>query len=194
MRLEVHPDKTNSDGQCEEIIDYILSFTFRMAIDSNNRKILQDECRKILFYFLGFKSDEEKNIQITRVSPTKQWNKIDLIVDVEFLRNNIVENHCILIETKYYSKLKNNLGEYEKYAKDFKYPIEQERPRIMHYWVFHCRSNQDASEYTAHLPMNYGIVNKQFFENRIVSETESEIFNEFWINNWQTNSFEEIPL
>lgn len=191
MRLEVHPDKAG-EGQCEAIIDYVLSYTFRMAVDSNNREKLLVECRKILFYFLQISLDNCQNIHIIRVSPTKQWNKIDLIVDVELSYNNIQENHCILIETKYFGKLDNDLVKYTNLVKDFKFPIKSNEVRKMHYWVFHCRSDKDATEYKNHLPSNFNIVNKQFFERRGISETESEIFNEFWINEWQTNSFEDL--
>ena len=42
------------------------------------------------------------------------------------------------------------------------------------------------------LPRDFQIVNKQQFEQSGITETESEIFNEFWIHDWQTNSFEEL--
>lgn len=190
MRLEVHPE-SNNEGKCEEIIDYILSFTFHMASDSNMRHKLRNECRRILLFFLEIDTDNSK-ISITRVSPTKQWKRIDLIVDVELIKNGIVENHCILIETKYFSKLENNLSEYLDKATKFKFPVKPEKKRDMHYWVFHCRSDNDAIDYKNVLPDSFSIINKQFFESNGINETESEIFNEFWINNWQTNSFEEI--
>ena len=146
MRLEHHPDN-GEGGKCEEVIDYLLSFTLRMAMDNNKRELLRRECRKILFYFLGLNSEVGDNLHVIRVSPTKQWEKIDLIVDVELLRNNYVEYHCILIETKYFSKLDNDLIGYIQTVKDFHYPISPNHKRIMHYWVFHCRCEKDEANY-----------------------------------------------
>ena len=75
MRLECHPDK-GEGGKCEEIIDYILSYTFRMAISRNTRNLLKEECKKILCHFLELNIDDYKTINVLRVSPTKQWEKL----------------------------------------------------------------------------------------------------------------------
>lgn len=190
MRLGCHPDKGDG-GACEEMINYLISYTFRMAISKNPRKLLRAECKKILCFFLGINIEDNKTLNIIRVSPTKQWNKIDLIVDIVLQKNDKLEYHALMIEIKYFSSLKNDLTEYTLKSKQFNFYKDSEEKRIWHYWLFHCRSEEDTKDYIDHLPCNFRIVNKQYFENIGISKTESEIFNEFWINNWVTNSFEE---
>lgn len=184
-------DSTENDGHAEPIMDYIISWCLRWAMQdyANTKSILYNYCKRMLCILL--KENNVDTISFTDVKTWKQYYKIDLWVEAILLKNNIEEKHAILIENKYYTPLhltKDDDGQYknqlEVYRKKFdKYYKEQSKDWETHYALITCidRNDEKFSQYEE--AYNYGYEIYSFYEllDGHSEETESDIFNEFWL-------------
>ena len=85
-------DSTETDGNKETMMDYIISWTLRHAADEFKEEapILWEYCRAIFGKLVG--EDLKKDTTLSEICVYKQEEDIDLWV--EFVLNN--ENHAIL--------------------------------------------------------------------------------------------------
>jgi hypothetical protein len=183
-------DDSEKDGHAETVMDYVFSWCFRMAQDvySQQKPILWSQCKDILCRVLGETSD----VEILDVKVWKQEENIDLWVEVELRKNGNNEHHAILIENKYYSKLrqvKDTDGEYRNqlivYKKKFdKYYSEQSIPSHKHYVLITCIERDEENkfiEYSRAKDFGYRIITFYEMLGNCTQETESDIYNEFWL-------------
>ena len=169
------------DGAKEVIMDYVVSWTLRRAQNSCavEKPILYNYCRR----FLGLLLNQTiKDDDIVTVETWKQDNYIDLWVHVSI--NGI--SHDILIEDKYYSNLHDDqLTRYKEYFDKW---LEENRKESMpHYYILSCMDSYDKKVSQYKVPDFKLICWDQMLEamgcnNADCEPSESDIFNEFWIN------------
>lgn len=183
-------DDSEKDGHAETMMDYVFSWCFRMAQDvySTQKPILWSQCKDILCRVLGETSD----VEILNVKVWKQEENIDLWVEVELRKNGKIEHHAILIENKYYSRLrqvKDTDGEFRNqlivYKKKFdKYYSEQSIAWSKHYVLITCIERDEENKFIEYSPaeeFGYRIITFYEMLGDCAQETESDIYNEFWL-------------
>lgn len=183
-------DDSEKDGHAEPVMDYVFSWCFRMAQDvySKQKPILWSQCKDILCRLLGESSD----VEILDVKVWKQEEYIDLWVEVELRKNGKIEHHAILIENKYYSKLKqakDTDGEFRNqlivYKKKFdSYYFGQPIAWHKHYLLITCIERDEDNKFIEYSPaeeFGYRIITFYEMLGDCTKETESDIYNEFWL-------------
>ena len=184
-------DSTETDGNKETMMDYIISWTLRHAADDfkDRNPILWSYCRKILGKIIGKESINDTD-HLSEVCVYKQEEKIDLWV--EFKLNN--KNHAILIENKYYGALrffkdkegheKNQLDIYKHKFDDY---YKKEPSYDKHYCLISCIKREDSkfnSYYDAAKVLGFKLFSLKELVDGIEEPSESDIFNEFWLEDW----------
>lgn len=184
-------DSSYKDGHAETIMDYVISWCLRRAqsICKTEKPILYSKCRFMLSKLLDLDILNIESVEFKRVEVWKQWENIDLFVEVDALINNIEKRYAILIEDKYYSKLRYSRdtdGKYrnqlEVYKKKFEnYYKEQNEMRELKYALITCIEREDTKFQQYNIANKFGFNVFSFYE-LLEDEirTESEIFNEFW--------------
>lgn len=186
-------DNSEKDGHAEIIMDYVLSWCLRVAASDYCKKskpILYRYCRVMLLKLL--KKEEHDKFNIEEVKVWKQWERIDLCVEVKLKEDEDENTHVILIENKYYTHTHNTKdadGEYrnqlEVYKKVFDNYYDQKNivKENRHYIVITClekKDFEDVEKYGYELLNFYDLLDNQ----SNYEPTESDIFNEFWIEEW----------
>ena len=182
-------DDSCKDGHVETIMDYVLSWCFRCTnyrYVKEHQPILYRYCMYMLFKLLGKELDLNYTV-VDRISVKKQQQKIDLWVEVDLKRNNKIEEHAILIENKYYSPIRDHQLETYKPIFDEFYA---DKPNVhLHYAAITCLYHEDTHYSTfARKAKENGFkdyfIYDLFDESLNGQESESEIFNEFFIREW----------
>ena len=169
-------DSSYGDCQKETMLDFILSWTLRRASSAyaNEKTILYNYCREILFRLL--------NIEVCSVETWKQWEHIDLHTNIELSINGKPEWHAILIENKIYTpthddQLKRYRQIFDEAYKDGNF--------CLHYVLITC--HESPSEQLRHDCSENGFICfpiLDLFPNDRGKDSESDIFNEFWLREW----------
>lgn len=182
-------DDSEKDGHAEAVMDYVFSWCFRYSLDIyvEQKPILSSQCKKILCRILELPSD----IEIIEVKVWKQECNIDLWIEVIINHHGIIERHAGLIENKYYSKLQNAKdvdGEYRSQLIVYKTKFDdfyrnQNDEWIKHYILITCieRDEDKFLQYLPALEMGYSIFTFYEMLGDCTMETESDIYNEFWL-------------
>ena len=104
-------DNSEGDFGKEAMLDYQLSYLLRLA-DSNNRGAGDEISRRTIMKLLGKTTHlnqwgdvDYDDLNKISVKVWKQWQHIDLIVEVEANFVNGKEKHIIVIENKAYTSL-----------------------------------------------------------------------------------------
>lgn len=172
------------DGAKEVIMDYVISWTLRRAQNScaYDKPILYRYCRKFLGYLLGI---ELKDSDVVKVETWKQEYRIDLWVWVSV---NGVE-YDILIEDKYYSGLHDD--QLERYKELFDEWLQSHRPKSKSlYWLLTCHERgltdiyDSAEKYGFCVGFWDDMISTMGCEDDDAQDSESDIFNEFWLRSW----------
>ena len=172
------------DGAKEVIMDYVVSWTLRRAQNrcSGEKPILYRYCRNFLGFLLKRKL---KDSDVVLVNTWKQENWIDLWVWVSV---NGVE-YDILIEDKYYSRLRNNqLSRYKLYFDDWL--DKNRRNSTRRYWLLTCLDRPKTSIYSSAGGDGFSIGSWDDMKEAMgcdasdFQDSESDIFNEFWLRSW----------
>ena len=185
-------DNSDNDGHAETMMDYIISWTLRCAVDNScvGKPILMKQCKKILCKLIGI--DEPHVVEVMNVETWKQDQYIDLWVHVELVIDGKAESHAILIENKYYTGVhdasdddgvrRNQLLVYRK--RFDKYYETQEKEWVRHYCLITCIEREEPEKFEKYLVAHdYGYKIFTFYEllGENVEYTESDIYNEFWL-------------
>lgn len=188
-------DNSENDGHAETIMDYVISWCLRVAANdfcSKYKPKLYHYCKFLLFKLLQIEENTDQ-IVLEEVKVWKQWKRIDLWVEVILINNGQKENHSILIENKYYTlthdrrdidgTYKNQLEVYKNIFDDF---YAQDNNRKKHYALITCLDNYPDKEKIQKLGYQlytYSALKDEMANNAgNVEPSESDIFNEFWIN------------
>ena len=163
-------DSSEVDGHAEAVMDYVLSWCLRWSETKYEdiRPILNRYCRYMLLKLVE-----------------------RLVV------NGIEELHAILIENKYYSPLhlsKDEDGEYrnqlEVYKKKFVTHYAGMCAWHLHFAVITCMERTDDNFVATYDEKEIGHLGFKLYSfddmlNETMSiDSESDIFNEFWLTNW----------
>ena len=199
-------DSTEGDGKAEIVMDYIMSYSLRHAVDKYliEKPMLCRYCRYMLGVLLGDLSITDKT-KIESIKVWKEWQHMDLCVEAVIKVGATNQTYAILIENKYYSKLRENqLLDYKKKFDDY-YDNNKEvcvPTANRRYKLVTCHDEEKiAAIYGYEIEKTKtegqkGFVALQFYDllpkkylhgdekNYIYEETESEIFNEFWLRKW----------
>lgn len=194
-------DCSNGDCQKEAISDFILSWTLRAAADNfpykNEQERLHLKCKEILSkLILGDYYDKNSNPinKFISVDVWKQWNKIDLHANVILEINGKKEYHLLVIENKAYTKTRENqLHKYKKlinqtYDSDPDLVCFEEKNR---HFILITFLNDECNPNVFHLIKEDCLKNGyecisilDLQPNCGIEDTESDIFNEFWLRKW----------
>lgn len=172
------------DGAKEVIMDYVISWTLRRAQNfcKDDKPILYRYCRKLLSYLLGIDLKDSDDV---KVKTWKQEYRIDLWVWVSV---NGVE-YDILIEDKYYSGLHDD--QLDRYKELFDAWLRNNRsePKPI-YWLLTCHERGLTDIYDSALKYDFSIgfwddmIKAMGCEDDDAQDSESDIFNEFWLRSW----------
>ncbi len=174
-------DSTEKDGTKEPMMDYIISWTLRHAANDFKEEtpILWKYCRAILGKLIG--EDLKKDDTLSEIHVYKQEKKIDLWV--EFKLNN--KNHAILIENKYYGELREY--QLEDYKQKFDDYYKKESSYNKHYCLISCIKRDDKKfdwYYGKAKDLEFKLFSLKELVDGIEEPSESDIFNEFWLEDW----------
>ena len=187
-------DNSQNDGHAEPIMDYVISWCLRRAdvICKDEKPILYSHCRFMLAMLLGL--SDYSNLLFRDVKVWKQWNKIDLRVEVDVEQMGKITKYALLIENKYYTGLHDTTdtdgkkrNQLEVYKKEFDAHYNSQSEKWQkHYALITCLERESAP-----FKRHFGYLTKvdtkpafnvfsfyELLENNI--QTESDLFNEFW--------------
>lgn len=186
-------DTVDKDGKLETIMDYVISWTLRMAQNSCSTadSLLYEYSRAILGKLLHENIDNLTNIESVRVE--KQYYNIDLWVNVVLTINEQKEKHAILIENKAYSPIHNATDEdgasrcqLEVYKKKFNRDYANDEDVIKHYWLITCHEEEKYLKPIREICQlhDFELIPLTELQDNGVPDTQSDIFNEFWLRYW----------
>ena len=181
-------DDSNKDGHAETIMDYVISWCLRCTnyqYVKDFQPILHRYCIYMLCKLIGKLQDIDK-IKIERVTVKKQEQQIDLWVEIDLINDNKKEQHAILIEDKYYGKLREN--QLEEYKPKFESYYDETEYKL-HYALITCLYDVNP---------NYKVLEESAEKNGFqiynlyeladcslgYKESESDIYNEIFLRNW----------
>lgn len=182
-------DDSSHDGHHEAIMDYIISYTLRKTSSQfkETTPILYGYCISIFAKLLEIEGKHD-DISFENIIVSKQDYHTDLWVKVDVSKDNKTFHHELIIENKYLSKIRENadgtcqLDDYKK-ALDSK----TTKDTIKHYAVicYHTK-DQDHFKIIKERADKCGFI--MYPMSDLISidseDSESEIFNEFWLRNW----------
>lgn len=190
-------DSSEVDGHAETVLDYVLSWCLRWSETKYKdiKPILHRYCRYMLFRLI--ESDTHDNIVVEDVKVWKQSKKIDLWVEAKLLVNGKEEWHSVLIEDKYYSPIHPSLdtdglyrSQLDVYKKKFKAHYVDKAYFHFHFAVITCMVRYDANFTTTYDEKEMERLGFKLYsfddmlDDSINIDSESDIFNEFWLRNW----------
>lgn len=187
-------DTTDKDGKLETMMDYVISWTLRMAQDSRRTEDtkLYEYSRAILGKLLGNRKLDDSTI-VESVKVRKQHFNIDLWVDVELLCNGVNERYAILIENKAYTYphfSRDEDGEYRSqlcvYKKKFDRECDEMSIENRHYVLITCFEDDGNLSQLRSICSEYDFVVLSLTEiqNNEDADTKSDLFNNFWLRYW----------
>ena len=180
-------DSSKKDGNAEAVMDYVISWCLRFAESRylSEKPILSRYCRYMLGKLIDV--DIKENTNVKSVVVKKQWHRIDLCVEVIIEENYIDSKHAILIENKYYTKLHDNQHVEYKNVFDKEYEGWLKTYRIITCYDDPAKVEELYGEDIKGTPFKaysfYEMLSPDLWdgEKGLCVESESDIFNEFWL-------------
>ena len=182
-------DNSQNDGHAEPVMDYVISWCLRRAdvICKDEKPILYRHCRFMLGKLLSIENTDD--VIFSNVKVWKQWENIDLRVEVDVEQRGDITKHALLIENKYYTGLHDTndtdgekRNQLEVYKKKFEtHYNSQSETWQKHYALITCIERSDSKFEQYRIAEKFGFNVFSFYElleNDI--QTESDLFNEFW--------------
>ena len=185
-------DDTEGDGKAEIVMDYVMSYSLRMATNDHLKKgsKLCQYCRYMLGKLIDVKITNKTFVKSVKV--WKEWRRIDLCVEVVIQDGDNELKYALLIENKYYTLLHNdqlsrykeifdNYYETKEWRKVYKLVTCHEKYNIKKFYGKELSQNPEfkALNFYDLLPKKYWHKDTGTYE-----ETENDIFNEFWLRKW----------
>lgn len=190
-------DSSEGDCQKEAMLDFVLSWTLRVAADDFPLKmkqpILHEKCRKILSKLI-FKSENAIKAadKVISVDVWKQWKRIDLHANIVLEIDNEKQFHLLVIENKAYSPTHDNqLQRYQEIVNQ-EYDSDSYLKEFKKHFVLITFLGEDETE-TRYQAILKDCENNTYWclpildlqPNCDQEDTESDIFNEFWLREWR---------
>lgn len=187
-------DHSEGDHGKETILTYWLSWSLRLAGDNNDyckdKPILKRHCRFMLFKLLGI--EHCNGIRVLEVKVKKEWHRIDLIAEIMIERDGCKERHVLMMENKAYTYMTENQRDNYPTIVIRYYGTPQEKKYILHQVLLTCfewSNPNDApkikylEEFCANCPQ-WRVMSIEDVTTESNQYTESELFNTFWLGNW----------
>lgn len=180
-------DHSEGDKGKEAVMDFQVSWVLRMAADedySKDKPFFRLYSRYILFKLLGKPFPNKEEIVSVRV--WKEWANIDICAEVELKIGEKIEFHVLLIENKVYTQMKPwQRDEYPKALEKF-YQAHGRGEYKPHIILITCTDSDAEYEEMRKFCENtdWQVISIYDLIFDLNKETESELFNEFWIYNW----------
>ena len=192
-------DSTEGDGKAEIVMDYIMSWSLRHAEDQYKTKelsVLSNYCRYMLGVLLDIQIGENTHVESVKV--WKEWQYMDLCAEAIINTSEGRKRYALLIENKYYGRLRDN--QLQRYQKIFDaYYIQKSKEDdvewILRHKLVSCFEDKEYvdSKYTkgivgtdfVAIPF-YDLLSPKYLDKKRdqYTDSESEIFNEFWLRRW----------
>ncbi len=197
MTPRLMKDSSEVDGHAEAVMDYVLSWCLRWSETKYKeiKPILHRYCQFMLFKLVG--KNIRDSIIVENVRVWKQTHRIDLWIEAKLVVNGNEEWHSVLIENKYYSSLhpsKDIDGTYrtqlDVYKKKFDAHYADKDKYHLHYAVITCMERHEENFIATYDEKEIERLGFKLFsfddmlDASINVDTESDIFNEFWLRNW----------
>lgn len=194
-------DSTEGDGKAEIVMDYVMSYSLRHAADMYlvEKPMLCRYCRYMLQKLIDV--DITDKTKIISVKVWKEWQHMDLCVEVVIKERETKQTYAVLIENKYYSKLrKNQLVDYKKKFdeyydnnkeilvpntnRSYKLVTCHDEEKSVQLYGFEVNKTLDEKGKGFEILPFYDLLPDDYQYNDVYEETESDIFNEFWLRMW----------
>lgn len=184
-------DSSEKDGKLETLLDYVLSWTLRRSEIkySKEKPNLYQYCRAILGKLIEITMTDE--VIINEVKTRKQHENIDLWVNVDLTINGKSEKHSILVENKAYSfphTSRDEDGEYKNQLEVYKKKFDKECAdnSKCHYVLITCHEEDEVLDSLKDIcaKFNFTVFSVTDLQSNEADDTESDIFNEFWLRYW----------
>ena len=186
-RSKFMTDHSLGDKGKEAVLSFELSWVLRMAADDSYTKdkpIFFLYSKFMLFKVLGLEFPNSS--RVVEVKVWKEWENIDLIVEVVIESDGCNETHVVMVENKVYTGMSERQRNY--------YPTVLNKfcdsrnltdcPKRM--VLLSCVEDDDKFNSLKDNCEGSGWEVMSIYEIilDLEIETESELFNEFWIYNW----------
>lgn len=185
-------DDSEGDHGKEAMLDYQLSYLLRLA---NTYESGDELAKRVLMKLIGETPQINsygfvENLSVESVKVWKQWQRIDLIAEVEADCGSGIKHHVIVVENKAYTSIHDD--QLSRYAETIEDYYKGQDVQI-HYWVI-TFFDSDTENYEAianQCKEAKGNWKCTSFED-LVDLTEEErqkgtynqIIDEFWIKRW----------
>ena len=189
-------DKWGSNHGYEVMLDFQVSWLMRLAAEKDvKKKNLHKISKEVLLRLIEVKEDVG-NVKIEKVDVWRQWERIDVIAEVEVVVNGETQHHLVVIEDKAYTMIHDN--QLDRYAEAVSayYTGRRKKHYEIHYWVitFH----DEGTKYWEKLKEDcnnckiekwellnmYDVIGWSKDRENDFNNTESDLFEEFWIKEW----------
>lgn len=174
-------DKWHSNHGYEAMLDFQMSWLLQIAKGHENENLLHI-ARQVLFKLIG--REEHINAEIRRVEVWRQWNRIDVLAEIDVVIDNIEEHHVVIIEDKAYTPIHDDqLKRYKKIVEDY-YKNNEKK----HYWLitFHDEGATYETLKQNCIDADWGFLSFydviDWYEG--MPYTGSDLFDEFWLKTW----------
>jgi len=180
-------DHSEGDKGKEAVMGFQVSWVLRMAADKDYTKDKPTfglYSKYMLFKLLNkpFPNKEE----IVSVKVWKEWTNIDIRAEVELKDGDETEFHVLLIENKVYTEMRSwQRDDYPKALDQF-YQKHGRGQYIPHKVLITCTDSEKEFDKLERFCNDCGwkVISIYDLIFDLNKETESELFNEFWIYNW----------
>jgi hypothetical protein len=195
-------DVEEAEQGYETMQDFFLSWTFRCAAEKCKSTDEQIEkihlyAKKALFSLIYGKNNEdytsfsvanyEEEFVVKDVRVWRQWKRIDLLVEVDAIRNGVPQNFALNIENKWYTHIKNGQLATAKNATEHYYKEEEPEDREIINLVIFCdecyeRNPQNVQECIKNGYKLLTIEDIAGFMNMGGKKTGNALFDEYWFD------------
>ena len=184
--------------QQEALSDLFLSWTLRAAADNFPHKQKQPKlnikCRKILsklIYGLELENQIKETDKVISVDVWRQWNHIDLHANIILEIDGKEEYHLLVIENKAYTPIHDNQLKRYKDLIDKVYGNDPDLKLFDRHFILITFLDDNTDTYKTMeqecIKEGYQCIPILDLQGNDVpqnEETESDIFNEFWLRSW----------
>lgn len=179
-------DQSEGSHGIETLIDYQLSWVMRIPANPNIKKqkpILYKNCRTILFQLMGC---DDHNQLVKSVAVKKQWKRIDLIAEITIENEDVEETYVVVLENKAYTRIHDSQLERYKSIVEEHYNQKQWGEKRV-YRVFtiaepdtelYCTIKRECEK------TGWNLICYEDLQFDIEPDSESDLFNEFWLRCW----------
>lgn len=194
----------NTENGYESMQDFFLSWSLRCAKEEYKlvNPLLNEYCRKIVYFlihgennlqnsdeYFDLKIDTFPDFKVKNVSTKRQWNRIDLLAEIEVEENEINKKYVLNIENKWYSSIiENQLEKSKSHVEEYYSNADLNGDKIdeiVNLIIFCDHERLDNNENDIQHCINCGYKFLAICDlKRLVkldSKTNNYLFDEYWL-------------